>query len=791
MIDLTANEDYVRGATTTADGGTVVVGMSQNPDQPKASIIRLDSAGTISWIKLVDGTIYQTADYVVELPDSTILVVGSGYDQFNGDYRQAPLLFKLNADGSLLWSKQLHPPSAYSNMYAYNLHIDSAGYCYVSGYLLRMEEAEVYDNFVTKINQTGQLLWGSILINGNKAKLPTRFVVGPSGEVLIRGGLTLSAEVFGETTFGLFTAELDSLGEFVSGKQILSEGLSFELLPTLHSQQPASYATDAFMGGYVNYSDSSSDSSYAFVARFDDALAPLWVKSYHDPVARIVEGTDEIRPLGNGNLLINFTDKLGYQNLYSFPDPNEDVVLAELTPQGEVVSTRRVGTTAREENNRLALHADGSIDVATTGQYLNDELRGVRNVLLTHFESYQGAGPACVDSTLSINLEVNDLAVEVSPLFIEMAPYDSLTPVDLIAYDAPDVIVRPLCDDCPADVRARPVASSVPCGTDSLAFEVELCNYGCQPLPAGLSYTLYAADPRQTTTAIVHTDTLPLALPPTLCRRVRLPLLTAADYILVANDPGQSVTPFDPISVLIDSSRLESDYANNFIRLRGPIDYALTDSLVLCYGDTAQVAGQLVTSAGTYTLVSSSQTGCDSTHTYVVAVRDSIRATLQVEPYFSLDQAGTVSVSDFSGGGGGPYTVSWDDGYTGASRNDLLPGDYVLAVTSAPGCTRSFVVRVEVGTAITTMPPRSHLSAYPNPVAAGGVLVVRQSGHAVAQRYAFVDVHGRVVPTRRAGPRSVGSGVALTAPEQRGLYLLRPVGRAGRLLGVVLRVVVQ
>ena len=790
MVDVSDDSDYVRGATATADGGTIVAGMLQGPT--RAYVMRLDHSGTIRWIKLIEGTIYQTADYVVELPDGTILVVGQGYDQLNGSYRQAPLLFKLDADGNLLWSKQLHAPYTHENMYAWNFQAGGDDYCYISGYLIRNDNggSEQYDQFLININEEGDLEWGNILVKSDRYYLPTKVVPLSEGGIKIFGIVDYDFDVFNKNIEGIFVAEIDSAGVFLQGVNLVSQG-GHTLETAIHHQRIIDVRTENYIGGWVNFSDSSTDSSYAFVAKFNDEFEPLWIKSYHDPVARIVEGADEIMPLNNGNLLINLVDKSGYQAYDLSPDPNEDIVLAELTPQGGVVSTRRVGTAAREENNRLALHANGSIDVATTGRYLNDELRGERNVLLTHFGSYHGTGPACLDSTLTIDLEVSDLPVEVSPMTIEMIPYDSITLVNLVAYDAPDVIVRPVCEDCPADVRARAVASSAPCDTDSLALEVQLCNYGCQPLPTGLPYTLYTSDPRQTTAVVVHSDTLPLALPPTMCRRVRLPVLPTGDYFLVANDAGQSITPFDPGQALVDSSRLEGNYANNVVPLRGPVSYVLTDSLQLCYGDTVRLAAQWISTAGTYTFHGSSQLGCDSLHTYVVEVRDSLRSTLRIAPYVSIDQAGAVTVDSLGGGGGGPYTVTWDDGYTGAYRDGLVPGAYTLTVTSALGCAQSLVVRVELGTATTTVATRSYLSAYPNPVAAGSTLVVRQSGNLPARNYEFVDVHGRVVATRTATPRSVGNGVALAAPAQSGLYLLRPIERTGRSPGAALRVVVQ
>lgn len=81
----------------TFDGGYILCGQG-NLNAKDASIIKLDSAGTIEWVKIYPGPGIEVAVYIEQTPDSGYIVDGLYNDDFNW-------LLRLDANGDTLWTK--------------------------------------------------------------------------------------------------------------------------------------------------------------------------------------------------------------------------------------------------------------------------------------------------------------------------------------------------------------------------------------------------------------------------------------------------------------------------------------------------------------------------------------------------------------------------------------------------------------------------------------------------------------------------------------------------------------
>ncbi|MBK7410891.1 MAG: SprB repeat-containing protein [Saprospirales bacterium] len=112
---------------------------------------------------------------------------------------------------------------------------------------------------------------------------------------------------------------------------------------------------------------------------------------------------------------------------------------------------------------------------------------------------------------------------------------------------------------------------------------------------------------------------------------------------------------------------------------------ATAESFTICGGESLLIFGTLVSSSGTYSQVFSTVDGCDSTHRITLTVLPSLDISLMTEDACPGVAEGAVSAT--VSGGSPPYVYDWGNGPTGdVSQSNLLPGAYNLMVTDANGC---------------------------------------------------------------------------------------------------------
>lgn len=98
-------------------------------------------------------------------------------------------------------------------------------------------------------------------------------------------------------------------------------------------------------------------------------------------------------------------------------------------------------------------------------------------------------------------------------------------------------------------------------------------------------------------------------------------------------------------------------------------------------------------SAGTYIVTVTDANGCIKTATAQIYSPPMLVVTAAVADASCPDSPDGSVVLTIAGGTQ-PYTVIWDDGSSGLSRNELLPGSYSVVVTDANSCASSLTVEV-------------------------------------------------------------------------------------------------
>ena len=90
---------------------------------------------------------------------------------------------------------------------------------------------------------------------------------------------------------------------------------------------------------------------------------------------------------------------------------------------------------------------------------------------------------------------------------------------------------------------------------------------------------------------------------------------------------------------------------------------------------------------GQYSVLVTDANGCTATDTFNLAEPTLLTASNTVNSQVSCFGVCDGNASISGSGGTSPYTFSWSDGGTGASRNDLCDGNYTVTVTDANLCT--------------------------------------------------------------------------------------------------------
>ena len=159
------------------------------------------------------------------------------------------------------------------------------------------------------------------------------------------------------------------------------------------------------------------------------------------------------------------------------------------------------------------------------------------------------------------------------------------------------------------------------CGGDVL-LELEICNQGAAPMPAGTPIAVYIDDPRVEAsllqTLALHAD---LAVGECVLRNFQHQGIEASDLHIfaVVNDNGQQPLPYilDDIENGGDfpfTGIIECDYTNNLADSLIVFEYASegTEDAVVCENDVFVFNNVSYSEAGTYQIVLEAENGCDS-----------------------------------------------------------------------------------------------------------------------------------------------------------------------------------
>lgn len=129
----------------------------------------------------------------------------------------------------------------------------------------------------------------------------------------------------------------------------------------------------------------------------------------------------------------------------------------------------------------------------------------------------------------------------------------------------------------------------------------------------------------------------------------------------------------------------------------GSINLTVADDVTISWsnGETGSSISSL--SEGLYTASLTNDAGCEATYSYYIDAPDNLSFTYTVNN--STCESGSYAVSINVTGGTAPFTVTWEDGTEGPTKENVTEGSYAVTITDAQGCTISGTITVDAAAA--------------------------------------------------------------------------------------------
>lgn len=322
-----------------------------------AYIRKYDAAGNVLWTRQF-GSVFDDAAMAVAADASGIYVAGSvgpaEIEDFTNDNRRDAFLRKFDANGNLLWNRQIDSVGTPQNDAALSVAV-SEGAVYISGYtrgtLSGQNPQGGFDAFVSKYDLNGSELWtrqfGTKTIDtavGIAANATGVYVLGQTDSAL-------PGQVYNGGLFDIFLRKYDVNGSELWTRQFGTASLEFA--GGVAADASGVYIVGATSGALPGQTNTAGYD--AFVRKYSDSGSELWTRQFGSTSDALAYGV----ALSNGNLFItgNVVGMLpGQLGSGGF---NEDVFVRKYDTSGAELWTRQFGTAVRDTAAAIAANATG------------------------------------------------------------------------------------------------------------------------------------------------------------------------------------------------------------------------------------------------------------------------------------------------------------------------------------------------------------------------------------------------------------------------------------------------
>ncbi len=369
-------------------------------------ISKLDAAGTFVWARKIGGTSFDKAFSIALDGSGNIYTTGSffltadfdpGAATFNLTAASLDIFIsKLDAAGNFVWAKQLGGSSI---EVAYSIVTDGSGNIYTTGIFdgtvdfdpgggtFNLTSAGSYDVFISKLDLSGNFIWGKQL-GGTLSDYGNSVSVDGSGNIFIAGNFQGTADFDpGAGTFNLtsingssdiFISKIDAFGNFVWAKQMQGNAMDWAYSISVDGSGNV-YSTGFFResadfdpgAGVFNLKIFGTDNGL-FISKLDASGNFVWAKS--SGTSAVTYGKSVKVDLG-GNVYttgyfygtVDFDPGAGVFNLISASAKTGDVFISKVDASGNFIWAKQLGGSSDDQAFSIVL--DGSGNVYTCGYF--------------------------------------------------------------------------------------------------------------------------------------------------------------------------------------------------------------------------------------------------------------------------------------------------------------------------------------------------------------------------------------------------------------------------------------
>jgi uncharacterized delta-60 repeat protein len=330
--------DYAYSVQQTSDGGYVVAGYTfVGINNYQAWVLKLNSAGGVTWQKTYNGTGDNRAQSIQQTSDGGYILAGftSSFGVSGSDI----WVLKLNSTGDVTWQKT-YGGNGYED--AYSVQQTSDGGYIVAGYTTSFG-AVGYDFWVLKLNSTGGVTWQKAY--GGSGDDYVNSIQQTSDGGYIAAGSTWSFGA-GIRDFWLVKLGVDGSIVWYSGSGVSTTTTNCNPVDSSAIEPTVSW-TPVDRTGIVMSTTVTPRNTYATVTV--QSAGTYWAETYG--------GTDE-----DGGVSVQQTSDGGYMvegSTLSFGAGSGDVWVMKLDSAGSVTWQKTYGGTGDDEVSSMLQTADG------------------------------------------------------------------------------------------------------------------------------------------------------------------------------------------------------------------------------------------------------------------------------------------------------------------------------------------------------------------------------------------------------------------------------------------------
>jgi Ig-like domain CHU_C associated/Beta-propeller repeat len=612
------------------------------------------------WAKRIGGSGFDAArSLVVDDVSGNIYTTGSfqgtvDFDPGAGTFNLTSagnndvFILKLDASGNFLWAKNIGGASDENGSY---IDLDASGNLYVvgsfgsivdfdpNGGVVNLTSAGSDDAYVLKLDASGTFLWAKS-VGGTGAENATSVSIDAFGNVCVIGDFAVTGDfdpgsgVANLTSVGsndAFILKLDASGNYMWAKRFGDIGYDSGRSITTDASGNV-YATGAFQGiadfdpGAGTFNLTSAGNNDIFVLKLDASGNYVWAKnmggtSYDSGASILTDGSGNVYTIGDLQGTGDFDPGAGTANLTAI---SNDVFLSKLDASGNYVWAKSWGGSALDYG--ISITMDLANNLYATGYFFGtvDFDPGAGSSNLVSYGGYDAyiskldpsgnfvwakqLGGTANDYGFSIKVDASSDSIYTAGFFNNTADFDpGISTFNLTSVSAADAFVHKMrvCTVPLAPTNVTPIANQIICANSTASLNATgvgtLSWYATATSTTALGTgTAYITPTLSTGTYTYYAEALTCST-----GSVRTP-------VTVTVSAGPTVTiNSSTICLGQQTATLIANGASTYTWMPSGSLSASTGSIVMATPNINQ----------TYTVISTSASGCINTSTTIVTVQ--------------------------------------------------------------------------------------------------------------------------------------------------------------------------